>query len=566
MSGPWEKYQSANPWDKYASKSQSSEPELDLQKAAGMYESAMRGTGQGVSYGLSDELAGAYGALKEVAGDDASQLEEVSRLASPLTSSVGLIGDAAINLISGEKSLDDIKNAYVKNRDESRAANKLSSEKNPAIYMTGEIAGSLATPGAVGKSIGSRVLTSGAQGALSGFGLSDETSAQGLASDTALGFGLGAGMQTVGEKVIAPGIQKIGSLTDRVMQAAAQKSPTANRILSKAAQFASGVDEDAALRQIQRPMQTAAAESDDFAFKIGKNAVHDTESLGTQLGSNVNSAKQKFLQIKGENIYDVGVLSQKVGEFLDANKPSAAGFSGISKTQRQDLMDLQKMLDGPINGEDLVKIREYLDHVERLAGKYDQEGTGPFIGFLKQLRGTADGILDRVDPGIDSANQAYAQFKADTGLLRSATNEGRAESMISNLYGANKGAQQEAAARLFRPDTLEAAQDIAANKAFETAKRPGGDNYFRRGALAAITMGTSEVVTNPQVWQKGLRGMGRLEQAIKSNPQMFGKYSTVLADAVTRGPKALAATHFILSQKDAQYREATKDLDKDDNQ
>lgn len=502
--------------------------------------------------------------------DTVTTSEDVSELESLLRGSAqGLSLGFADEITAGAESLLTDK-AYDDAIKETRANYHKAEAANPASYMTGNVAGSVGAafiPGlnvAKGATLAGRVGIAALGGAVSGLGNSEAQDAAGLAKDTAIGAGLGAGLQGVGEKVIAPAIQKAGSITDRVMQAAAQKSPTANRVLSKVAQFASGVDEDAALRQIQRPGQVAAAESDDFAFKIGKNAVHDTESLGTQLGTNVSSAKQKFLQNKGENIYDVGVLSQKVGDFLDANKPSARGFSGISDSQRTDLTELQKMLDGPINGEDLVKIREYLDHVERLAGKYDQEGTGPFIGFLKQLRGTADGILDRVDPGIDSANQAFAQYKADTGLLRSATNEGRSESMINNLYGANKGAQQEAAARLFRPDTLEAAQDIASNKAFQTATRPGGDNYFRRGALAAITMGTSEVVTNPQVWQKGLRGMGRLEQAIKSNPQMFGKYSTVLADAVTRGPKALAATHFILSQKDSQYREITKEIDKDD--
>lgn len=493
--------------------------------------------------------------------ESTQEVPRISELESLLRGSAqGLSLGFADEITAGAESLLTDK-AYADAIKESRANYHKAEAANPASYMTGNVAGSVGAafiPGlnvAKGATLVGRVGTAALSGALSGLGNSEAEDAVGLAKDTALGAGLGAGFQGVGDKVISPAIQKVGSLTDRVMQAAVRKSPTANRILAKVAQLTSGVDEDAALRQVERPFQTASADSDDFAFKIGKQAVHDTETLGSMLGTDVNKAKQKFLQNNGENIYDVGVLSQKVGEFLDANKPSVRGFSGISETQRADLTQLKEMLDGPIAGEDLVKVRDYLDHVERLAGKYDQEGTGPFVGFLKNLRGTADGILDRVDPNIDAANKAFTQYKDDTSLLRSATNEGRAESMISNLYGANKNAQREAASRLFRPDTLDAAQDIAANKAFEHAKRPGGANYFRRGALPVMTLGASEAVTNPNVWLKGLRGMGRLEQAIKSNPQMFGKYSTVLADAVTRGPKALAATHFILSQKDQSYRQ-----------
>jgi hypothetical protein len=135
--------------------------------------------------------------------------------------------------------------------------------------------------------------------------------------------------------------------------------------------------------------------------------------------------------------------------------------------------------------------------------------------------------------------------------------------MINNLYGANKGMQQEAAGRLFTPATMESAQDIAANKAFMNATRPGGDNYFRRGALAAVTMGGSEIATNPRLWKSGLRYVGRVEQTLKSNPQVLGQYAETLTNAMNRGPQALAATHFILSQRDPNYREITNGLSED---
>lgn len=55
--------------------------------------------------------------------------------------------------------------------------------------------------------------------------------------------------------------------------------------------------------------------------------------------------------------------------------------------------------------------------------------------------------------------------------------------------------------------------------------------------------------------QNAALGLDKLSQILKSAPQMFGRYSQPLQNALTRGGTSLGATHYILQSTDPQYRE-----------
>jgi len=506
-----------------------------------MLDSLGRGLAQGFSGGFQDELGGAIAGLGRVAGfkDLEHGIENGFERAD---------GGASIDF-------DKIKDAYTNARDIERSRNNVAAAENPKTYMAGNIGGgvlqsvampSLSAAGDAG--LAANIGKGALQGGVAGAGYSDADSAEGLARDTAIGAGLGGGA----------GAASYGA--GRVLS----KLPNAESGISKLASFASGVDEDAALRQLQRPTQVRAAQGDKFVHDLAIGAMAEAEARGQAAGQGVARAGKQFLENSGDLTFEnANKLSDKVSDFMLANEPSPMGFSAVSESQFEELNKLRSMFQqGDVKGEDLYKLRGYLDHLEGLAGKYDKEGSSPYVNLLKGLRHDADAMIDQSDPALDSANRAFGQYKTDTSLLRGATNEGQAESMISNLYGANKGAKQEAAARLFSPETMESAKDIAANKAFENAKRPGGDNYFRRGALAAITGGASELVTSPGVWKQGLRATGwsadKIGDIVRSKPELFGKYASVLQNALLRGPEGLAATHFILESTDPGYREVIR--------
>lgn len=573
-----------------------------------MLESAHRGAAQGVSLGFGDELSGGAGYLG---------------------GKLGLVPDKG----------------YDYYRDYARNADKESQAANPGTYGASELAGTVGTafiPGlnAAGAGLAGTAGRAAIQGGLAGAGSTEESLLSGAgAADIAKGVGLGAAGGAAGYglgKGISQGIdlaKNIGMASSKVpfgslAEETASKSPgLLNKILPKISSIFSGVDEDAARRQIARPNQTAAAQADSFGYKLGNQALGETEVLKKNLGSEVGEAGNEFLAQHGDTPMP-NQLSDKIDSFLKENAPSGMGFSAVSPSERGYLHEMSRALKGiptkdeienslrgimekgnyetdpdtlvsllqspktlnravqngtvngdevydilqklqpfaqkPVTGEDLYKFRGYLDHVEKLAGKYDQDGTGPFTNFLKSLRGDADKIADQASPRLDTANQAYGQFKQDTNLLRGSTNEGQAESMINNLYGANKGARQEAAGRLFSPETMESAKDIAANKAFENANRPGGNNYFRRTALGILTGGLSEVATNPSINKVALRTAGRVSTAlpelVKSQPQIFGKFAPVLQAAAQRGTQGLAATHFILQQTQPEYQDLMRKM------
>lgn len=507
----------------------------------GKFESGLRGLAQGASLGFADEITGAL-----------------------------------------ESALTD--KTYEQARNESRESYKEAQEANPLTYGASEVGGSVATafvPGlnvAKGASLAARAGQAAALGGAAGLGMSEEESLAGMAKDTAVGAALGGGLQAAGEKIVSPLLKKAGSVTDDVLQAVKpSEDGMLNRGVAKAARLFSGVDEDAALRQIQRPQQVAAAEADDFIHQVGQRAVQEADAIGGDIGREVNKAGREFNQKYGTRVFDDALaLPTKIDEFLEVTKPSAKGFSPLDDKQIEELKRLSSLLKtGNVTGEDLFKFRQYLDNVEKLAGKYDKEGTSPYVRFLKSLRHDADQIIDSFDPNLDKANKEFSQYATDKSLLR--PKDATAEQMIGSLYGANKKAKQDAASRLFTGATMDQAQDIAANKAFSGAMGPAGSEYGLRriGSVAAAAGGfvpsggfslAIPLMTEPKVWQKGLRGFGRIEQAIKSNPQMFGKFANVLTNAANRGNQALAATHFILSQQHPEYREMTRAIQEQDSE
>lgn len=551
---PWDDLEDAspsggNPWDHLEDSEPASAPISQL-------ESGARGLAQGALLGFPDEATGGVEALWEKAKGN-------------------------------PKDFGDL---YEKSRDESRQAYKLAEQANPKIYGGSELAGAIGTafvPGlnaGTGARLGATVGRAALQGGLAAAGGTENNvlSKEGL-GDIGLGAGLGGVGGTLGYG-IGKGIGKaadvasdismasskapFGSVTDEI---ASSHSPGfLSQVLPKAASFFSGVDEDAARRQMLRPAQTKAAQGDAFGYNLGKQAVNETENLGRTLGRESGEAGQEFIGRFGSQEMPNNIASQ-IDDFLAKNSKSKMGFSSLNDTERKTLEDLSNTFkSGAATGEDIYKIRGYLDHVKDLAGKYDKDGTGPYSQFLMSLRGQADALADAASPRLDSANKALSRFKDDTSLLRGSVNESQAEGMINNLYGANKGAKQEAARRLFSPETMESAKDIAANKAFEASKRPGGDNYFRRGALAASTMGASEVVTNPNIWKAGLRTTGNitnsLSEMVQSQPQIFGKFAPVLQSAAQRGPQGLAATHFILQQTQPEYQKMMMQMNGQDTE
>lgn len=497
--------------------------EYEKPEAISPLESTGRGFLQGGSLGFADEITGGVEALADTIG-------------------------------GSDESWDDL---YSKHRDESRANFKKAEKANPVAYGAGQLVGGGATAFipvlnvAKGASLGVTLGKLAGLGATQAVGDSEATNARDLAEDALMGGAIGAGTGLVGEKVIAPLIKNAPGYIKRG--------------LVKGAKYLAGVDEDAALRQLERPFQSAAAEADGFGYEVGKKAMDEISEKGSDLGQFVGQNRDRIVDNRGLSVIPgVEDTIKNTEEFLQRNKPSQKKYSALSSNEREELNDLVKGLRDA-NAEDVVKLREQIDR--DVSHLYGNEGKAtPFERQLMAIRGQLDKSLDEFDPLLNKANQEYSEFARDKGLL-GLNKESTAETVTNNLYsGANKTAKQGAAENLLSDNTLDKFRDIAGNKAFDNAKKPGGDNYFRRGALAALTAGASEVVTNPSVYKHTLRTIGKAEDRIsymlKNNPQVLGKFAKPLQEAMGRGPQAVAATHYILSEQNPEYR---KMINGDDN-
>jgi len=56
-------------------------------------------------------------------------------------------------------------------------------------------------------------------------------------------------------------------------------------------------------------------------------------------------------------------------------------------------------------------------------------------------------------------------------------------------------------------------------------------------------------------------GASKIDDILKSNPQILGKYAPILSKAVQRGAQALGANHYVLWENDPEYREKLRQLD-----
>lgn len=490
-----------------------------------MINSAARGLSQGLTLGWFDEMVGAGKASADYLGQVFYGNE-------------------------GETNTNDWTSSYEKHRDDERRKNREASETNPWSYGISEFAGTVIPSVATGPGASalSRAALAATSGGISGLGTSNADSVQGLADDAAFGAALGGGLSLGGDAVIS-GIKKgYNSIL----------KPTTAKI----GQLLTGVDDQAILRQVERPYQSIAAEGDDFVQKLSLIAQEEVDNLQRGLGENVNKANRRFTHDFGDDLAtnESTLASAKIGDFLHQNTPSKKGWSSLSEKETSFLEDLSEKLFQPdTTMDDLYKLRGQLDNQQKLAGKFDKEGTGPYIRFLKELRHDLDGVVDKVSPQLNKVNTDYSNFLDDKKMFNPG-NDNTVEGIVSNLFGANRKNKQDAAARLLSENTLESMKDISANKAFQKQGPAGSEMGLRnmvRTAVGVPTGGVLMIPMSPSVWKAGARALGKLEQSLM-NPKYngMGRFNSVLKESTKRG--TLPVTHFLLSQQNAEYRDAMK--------
>jgi hypothetical protein len=112
---------------------------------------------------------------------------------------------------------------------------------------------------------------------------------------------------------------------------------------------------------------------------------------------------------------------------------------------------------------------------------------------------------------------------------------------------------------------------VGANELAKTLEAMPG--FVKSGASAIKNMvaensnaakGTTNAVRDafrPQPNIPDFAGHEKVQEIARTQPQSLGKYGPALKSAVDRGGNSFAVTHFLLQQKDPEYREMIRSLD-----
>lgn len=461
-------------------------------------EAALRGAAQGITSGFQEELSG-------LAEKGISKIGELTGLQSP-----------EVSELYETKSVEDL-------TEQQRLQNKAAQEDNPVIYGAGEIGGSLAqavAPGIGALSKSTKLPGLLASGAIAGAGYSEAEDVGDLAKDVALGAGLSAG--------IGKGLQGIG----KGIKALSGGKEIADKLAEEA-------EKSAVLSLKPTPSEYLKLEKSDKLNELGREL----------LDRNVTkpfSTSNKMAELIGDIKNKAGL---KIGEFID-------NYDNLLKQNPSSVtpLNLSKIVD-----ETNLQISS-LERINESAAKAVKDKLDEFVKYpnrsLNEFKQFKQGIADK----------AYIEGQTSGREVKEALKqfERRLDSEIVDTL------DKSFAGKL--PEFQKAKKDYAfgiklekiADKAAAKETLSSGLSPTETASIAAGLATGQGLIPLTFAAKRGVKEYGqqikaslnnKLSKLANKSPEFLGKYTNVIQNAISRGPSSLAATNFILSQQDAEYRE-----------
>lgn len=537
-------------------------------------EASLRGLGQGVTFGFSDEGTAAMRALL----------------------APGKFGET-----------------YPKLREEERQKLAKAREAHPLAYTGSEMAGAIGTsflPGgallnvAKGAKLGVGLGKAGAAGALTGAGLSEKDpiasyqGAKDFAGDVATGAAWGAGTQGVlggfGKVAGKAKDYVTGTVPDKLKKFAEERAVKAAGAMTKEMRDLENtgrvhkVGRELLDRKIVTPGATVEVVKDrarDASDKIGKeigaaldtvdNFVKDAEDLiskdprvAAMPPAHQEALKQKIrdsYQFNNQTVAnrirtdiiapnaDNPLLAkemkklEKLAQGFEENGAVSLRKGNVYKgTQRKVTKFGSGTLPDAFKTEVYTLLKEELDNAvgrtEELHAAIKGLKAGPKVGNLLG-DGTAEAAQAMDDEAIAEAGTALKKYQTDK---RAYGNVEQAEQIAKKRLGMERSNN-----RISLTDT------IMAGAGFGAGAAGGGDTSD--SALTGILLGALN---------KGKRTYGnpvaavaadRLSESLRASPEAItrafsGRWGQILDKAAREGNKALAVTHAVLMQRDPEYR------------
>jgi len=289
---------------------------------------------------------------------------------------LGGVSRGAKNLFTdtGDKSfIDAVKNGYQTDKNAARAYQHQMSKDNPVTSVVGELLPALPALGAKGAiSIGSMVK----QGAVSGFGNSEEEDLLGMAKDTAIGGGISGALGGAAAG-ISKGVSKLGSSLNELKNDLALKAVGGQKGNLKHVDraFKNDMGQYALENGLVNPLQGTTAKQEL------------AEQLGQGTGARLNEVRDSLPS------FDKAAVLNTIKSKMDFNPD--LGINAARKSQLDTVLDdLEKRaVNGKIPAKDLL---DYKSELFPLARKSNGE-----VNPVKD-------VLENARRGISAEEQALA--------------------------------------------------------------------------------------------------------------------------------------------------------------
>jgi hypothetical protein len=444
--------------------------------------------------------------------------------------------------------------SYEQERDALRQRSDEARSQAPQAFGVGEAIGALPAMAINPATAGGRVALGTALGALSGAGHSEQTGI-GLAGDAAAGGLLGGGSAALGEAAGGGMRGPMRSLAGRFRRGAEVAQEGADQALLEA----SGFWGNRAIDQIDRAGGAASVASDFRRFNIGRGggqriprmqqAADDLSQLGRGGGNTMEliaqTADEAGARIPASRVVAAAEREAQRLEHLGTDTARRA-----AQRIRREVAPLAQRPDMSLS--DAWRLRRHFDSMadfSRGAGADDVARTAG--EQFRALRTSLDREMDSALATVGLGQQwDEASRMAQLGIISDEAGAGfRRLSVGGGIGGATATGDMVAdAVRTGNPLRVAAAipQTVIARAAGQEAR------MVAPGMIAQTRQASADA-------QRSIAD--RLYDLARSQPQALGRFARPIMEAAARGSAALSATHFVLMQREREYRDLVEQLD-----
>lgn len=423
------------------------------------------------------------------------------------------LGEKASDVVHGTDDAQ-LDTSYKSGRDKARAENFEAQKANPKSFLTGSIAGSV--PGAIalgGENLLGTVASGAAQGGVTSIGSSDSSDPETLAKQAALGSLVGGAGGALGY-----GSSKALSAAPGMLASKAEK--LAENATGATGRQAEKFAEDSGRYLLDNKLIKAG----DNASNIADRLIDAMDKNQGDIASALKSLDEKGASIDKDMIYDA--LRNKLDDLKSdpASAPQARQLQSIMR-------DIERAPDQNVS----------LTAAEQTKRGFQNKAKGfygdPYKGDALKSAGNAykeavETTAQDIDPSLASK---FGEAKKIYGILSPI--EEAASRRASTLNQSPIGGLLDTAAA--GAGTL-ATGDLKSGGILAAARR---EIAPRISSTGAVTL-----------------------DKISKNLDKLGKFAPIIQGALQRGPQAAAASHFVLSQTNPEYRALTQNLEGDNNE